>query len=61
MSNPIEEGVAEEIEQRRVATRKFLQGSGGTFEVNKDILRYHTWRQRPKKLGVKIPSEKFTT
>ena len=30
MSNPIEEGVAEEIEQKKVATRKFLKESGGT-------------------------------
>ena len=37
MSNPIEEGVAEEIEQKKVATRKFLKESGGTFEINKEI------------------------
>ena len=39
MSNPIEEGVAEEIEQKKVATRKFLKVSGGTFEINKEIKR----------------------
>ena len=37
MSNPIEEGVAEEIEQKKVATRKFLKESGGTFKINKEI------------------------
>ena len=37
MSNPIEEGVAEEIEQKKVATRKFLKESGGTFKINKKI------------------------
>ena len=37
MSNPIEEGVAEEIEQKKVATRKFLKESGGTYEINKEI------------------------
>ena len=37
MSNPIEEGVAEEIEQTKVATRKFLKESGGTFKINKEI------------------------
>ena len=37
VSNPIEEGVAEEIEQKKVATRKFLKESGGTFEINKEI------------------------
>ena len=37
MSNPKEEGVAEEIEQKKVATRKFLKESGGTFENNKEI------------------------
>ena len=37
MSNPIEEGVPEEIEQKKVATRKFLKESGGTFEINKEI------------------------
>ena len=38
MSNPIEEGVAEEIEQKKVATRKFLKESGGTFEINEEEL-----------------------
>ena len=37
MSNPIEKGVAEEIEQTKVATRKFLKESGGTFKINKEI------------------------
>jgi len=37
MRNPIEEGVAEEIEQKKVATKKFLKESGGTFEINKEI------------------------
>ena len=37
MSNPIEEGVAEEIEQTKVATRKFLKESGGTRSTKRSL------------------------